>query len=178
MIAILLFRMISSGNLYKTWILDLLEISCFVNLLVFCLIQLFILGGNKDQSYNFVVINISISVTFVVFFIIIVYHILTECFALTSLWNKWKQNRRAPDEDEELVHLPGKDYNQPTYSIVDRLSNRDSLLPAVMEDNQKEDNEKCAKVKGCTKQAQTVEYFSESNQAECQLETSYKLITH
>ena len=176
MIAILLFRMISSGNLYKTWLLDMLEISCFVNLLLFCLIQLYILGGNKDQSYNFIVINVSVSVTFVMFFIIIVYHILTECFALTSLWKKWKQNRRLLDEDEEAeVNTPSEDYNQPTYSIVDRPSKSDILLPAVVEDNEKDD-EKCANVTR-TKVAQNAEYFSENDQVKHQLKTPYKLIT-
>ena len=179
MIAILLFRMISSGNLYKIWLLDLMEISSFVNLLLFCLIQLFILGGNKDQSYNFVVINISVSVTFIMFFTIIVYHVLTECFALTSLWKKWKQNRRTPDEDEELVNIPAEDYNQPTYSIVDRPSKSDVLLPAVEENNEREEDKRCASMAmTCTKQVQDTEYFSENNQVKHQLETPYKLITH
>ena len=178
MIAILLLRMISSGNLYKKWLLDLLEISCFVNLLLFCLIQLFILGGNEDQSYNFVVINVSVSIIFAVFFIVVVYHVLTEYFALTSLWEKCKLNRRALDEDEEVLNIPGEDCNQPTYSIVDRPSKDDNIsLPAVVEDNEEEDNGQCAN-EICTKEAQNVECFSENNQVKHQLKTPYKLITH
>ena len=177
MIGILLIRMIIQGNLYKKWLLDMLETSCFVNLLLFCLMQLFLLGGNTDQSHdNFIVVNISVSFTFVLFFIVLVYHVLTECFTQSPLWNKWKRNERALDDEEEMVqNVTGEGFNQPTYSIVDRPTPRDTLLPAIVEDNEGKDSEECSKMI-CT---ENVEHFSEEiRHQQTSLQTPYKLITY
>lgn len=109
----------------------MLEITCFVNLLLFCLIQLFILGNN-NINVNIIVVNVSVTFTFVLFCGILVYHI----FVCLSQSFKCKWRRRPLNEEDEadepcatLVNKP----NKPTYSIVERPTPNESSLPGGIE---------------------------------------------
>ena len=175
MVGILLLRMTFQGNLYKYWLLDMLEITCFINLLFFCLIQLFILGNN-NININIIVVNISVSFTFVMFFIIVVYHVVKDCVSRSFLWNYCKWRRRALDKEDEIDE-PGSthEFNQPTYSIVERPTRNESLLPEGLEEN---DNTERA-MEMCHKKEHNERHSCDELKHELtSLTTPYKLITY
>ena len=47
---LLLLKGFANKSIYKRWPLDVLEVSCYVNILCFCLANLFALAGNRDGT--------------------------------------------------------------------------------------------------------------------------------
>lgn len=71
MCALLLLYIYLKRNVYRKWQLNLLELSCYVNLLLFCLAKFFTLAGNHEQT---VIAYISVSFSVLLFAIICAYH--------------------------------------------------------------------------------------------------------
>ena len=50
MTGLLLLKGFANKSIYKKWPLDVLEVSCYINILCFCLAMLFALAGNRDGT--------------------------------------------------------------------------------------------------------------------------------
>ena len=64
--------------MYKKWTTGILEVICYVSLVLFCLATFYTL---KNQRAKAVVANTSVSITFVFFLGVLTYHVLTEVIA-------------------------------------------------------------------------------------------------
>lgn len=89
-VGLLIISGYAKNKVYRRWPLNLLEISCYVNLLCFCLAKLFTLTENSD---GITIAYISGSFTVVSFTTVLVYHVYTELFSQTikRLWKILKQ---------------------------------------------------------------------------------------
>ena len=84
MICLFLLKGYSQGStIYRKWSIDVLEMACYVNIVLFCLSESFTFDSNRHRS---VVAYVSVSITFVLFLVILTYHIFTELFSKTKLW--------------------------------------------------------------------------------------------
>ena len=110
------------------------------------------------------------------FFIIVVYHVVKECVSRSFLWNYCKWKRRALGKEDEIDE-PGSthEFNQPTYSIVERPTQNESLLPEGLEEN---DNTERA-MEMCHKKEHNERHSCDELKHELtSLTTPYKLITY
>ena len=62
-------------RLYRQWLIEVIEIICHFNLMIFCIATFFTL---EDENAKASVANISISITFLLFLGILLYHIYSE----------------------------------------------------------------------------------------------------
>ena len=84
MTGLLFLKGYSQGSkIYKKWYLDFLEMSCFVNLILLCLIELF--DGGRYKSIS-VTAYVSVSYTMILFAVVLVYHIIVELIVKTICW--------------------------------------------------------------------------------------------
>ena len=91
-----------ADNIYKQSLLDYLEITCYLNLLLLSLIILtFASVGNPDSHVTEVSVNISVSVIFLMALCVLLYHIHTtlcdikayKCWSERIMhWRKWSTN--------------------------------------------------------------------------------------
>ena len=111
----------AKNKVYRRWPLNLLEVSCYVNLLCFCLAKLFTLTENSD---GITIAYISGSFTVVSFTTVLVYHVYTELFSQTikRLWKILKQGNQEFASvrflEAEINTVTDHDENQPTHSEV------------------------------------------------------------
>ena len=63
------------GQIYKTWMIDILETSCYLNIILLSAATLFLFESKRDQT---TVTFISVFITFVLSFIVIVHHTYRE----------------------------------------------------------------------------------------------------
>ena len=87
LICILLLKEIIgiSGRVYKKWPIEILEISCYVNLILFCFATLFAL---KNENLKASIAYTSVSITFVLFLGVLLYHAFTEVILKTKIWKR------------------------------------------------------------------------------------------
>ena len=138
-----------NGCIYRKWPLDVLEITCYINLTVLSFAGLYTLEAQQDQR---VVGYISGTITFALFLIVLIYHMFTEtCFKKTKIANKlkWIRGERHVDEDEDPVdyQLADNDLSvpcQPTVTWVDPPSHKEQTLssPVDLHKIVREDNNK------------------------------------
>ena len=81
-----LFR--SRSAIYKHRPVEFLEISCYVNILWFCLARYHTMERERGQ---FIVSYVSGGVTLILFLLVVSYHALFELFLKTKLWKKIKR---------------------------------------------------------------------------------------
>ena len=72
------------GRIYKNWMIDLLETTCYLNIILLSAATLFLFESKRDQT---LITFISVFITFVLCLIIIVYHTYKE------IWLKLIRNR-------------------------------------------------------------------------------------
>ena len=87
LICILLVKEIISvsGRVYKKWPIEILEVSCYVNLILLCFTTLFEL---QNERFKACIVYTSVSITIVLFIGVLLYHIFTEVIFKTKLWNR------------------------------------------------------------------------------------------
>ena len=107
MTGLLLLKGYSQGSrIYRKWSLDLLEMSCYVNLLLFCLAELFSLKGNRNRH---VIAYISGSHSLTLCVVVFIYHIFAEFVSKTKHWKGLtQQNKQILEgnkkmEESELI---------------------------------------------------------------------------
>ena len=89
-IIMLLKSTVKGMRIYKKWFIEFLEISCYVNLILFCFAKYFILQDERDPT---VIAYISGAIAFVLFTVAILYHLFMEVFMKTKIWKKWSNER-------------------------------------------------------------------------------------
>ena len=99
MICILVLKSYSQGSLYRKWLLDILEMACYVNIALFSLTELFILEGNRNQK---ITAYISGSITIILFLLILIYHLFTEVIPMAKIQNMFK---RKQERQPEVLHI-------------------------------------------------------------------------
>ena len=128
-----------SGHLYRNFILNLLELVVYMNLVLFSIIKLYALGL-KSVEIEIVVAYISGSVIFTLSVTVLVYHIFSEIIAKTKVWKKiadkchWRRNRTVFQEsiiDDE--HSNQLSRSIPTFSEIGRPSSKEKPLSALIE---------------------------------------------
>ena len=128
----------SNNGVYKQWPLEVLEIICYVNIVWFCL-SFISLKGERGHIASY----ISGTITFVLFFIVVVYHILTElCFKL-RIWKRLKQqrNRRFKDTENEQINLNKNKGTPVTVSEVDPPTQSELPVSALIDQAEPIENE-------------------------------------
>jgi hypothetical protein len=95
MTGILFLKGYSQGSrIYKEWYLDFLEMSCFVNLILLCLAELFDGGSKSATAY------VSVSYTMIIFAAVLAYHIIVELIVKAMCWKKFITNLRCKKHTE------------------------------------------------------------------------------
>ena len=89
--------------MYNKRPVEILEVSCYVNLTLLCLVAIFVL---ENENAKAAVSNTSVSVTFILFLGVLCYHVYTELIAKTKRWRKYIINKypgTLQQESEILV---------------------------------------------------------------------------
>ena len=133
----LLFLKGHFGMIYKNWIVDVIEMVCYLNTALFSAAILFTL---ETGEYQTVVTFTSVSVMFILVLFVLAYHIHTELFL--KLWMKFKPSQRRSSKNEG-VHdsTPGVSCGNttPTSSTVDGLpSRKKQAVPSVYSEHKNE----------------------------------------
>ena len=125
-----------SNRVYKKWLIEILEISCFMNLILLCLATFFSLEKERRRS---VVSNVSVSITFILLVGILFYHLFTEL--MTKLWKIIRAQKcsslQAPESQlqqaEESLQM-----SEPTSTVVDgpRKAYNNELREALLDTDQ------------------------------------------
>ena len=101
MTGILFLKGYSQGSrIYKKLHLDFLEMSCFVNLILLCLAELF--DGGRDESRN-VTAYVSVSFTMILFAAVLAYHIIAELIIKAICWKKFIARCKKHTEILDLI---------------------------------------------------------------------------
>ena len=115
---------------YKSWQVEVLEIICYANIVVFCLTTLYSSKvGNSQDAISY----ISGTITLLLLLIVLTYHVVTQLFFKTQFGKKLKNrlNRQFSDvENEEQVSFVAQDSEEgkpATYSEVDPPPRRDAV---------------------------------------------------
>lgn len=78
----------SNSAIYKKWPLEVLEVISYINIVWFCLASYYTVESERGQ---WIVSYVSGSITFVLFLIVLAYHVINECFVKTNLYQILKQ---------------------------------------------------------------------------------------
>ena len=132
MTGVLLLKGFANKCIYKRWPLDVLEVSCYANILCFCLATFYTLAGNRDGT---VIAYISGSLIILKFTIVISVELLSKP-ALT-LWSKCKRRMHKEQEiyEAELNQEAGHEL-EVTYSEVPSPAAREEVALSCLTDNQ------------------------------------------
>ena len=96
MTGVLFLKGYSQGSrIYKNWYLDFLEMSCYVNLILLCLVELFDSGNNEHGN---VTAYVSVSYTMVLFAVVLGYHIIAEFIVKAPCWKCLITNHKKHTE--------------------------------------------------------------------------------
>ena len=94
---LLISKIVGIGNrIYKKWLIEVLEVANYMNLLLLCLATFFSLGNRRARK---AAINISVSFTFLQLLCILFYHTFTEL--ITKPWKKAIGQTRPSVEQSE-----------------------------------------------------------------------------
>ena len=137
---LLLYKALLHSQVYKKWPIELLELTCYFNILVLSFSKLFVLLAVKERN-QMVPAYISVSVTFVLFLAIITYHLITELFLGSTIWKKMTKLMISQDNTSQSDILEAandhtySDSSEPTISVLDGPSCELSL---TLKDNELE----------------------------------------
>ena len=109
-------------RIYKKRALEALELACYFNITLFCLVKLFIIieATKRDQA---IVAYVSGSITFTLFIAVVAYHVLIEVCSVEKILKHIRQ-RKERDENVELSNCSLTNNFQtsqpePTVSVID-----------------------------------------------------------
>ena len=125
MSTLLLIKSILSFQIYKRWLIEVLELVCYFNIILFCLAKLFIIieATKRDQA---VIAHVSGSVTFTLLIVVAVFHVLTEvCSTEKALKHFCKKKQNEEDDLGDILPESNSQGSQqvPTMSVVDAPTN-------------------------------------------------------
>ena len=138
--SLLLYKALLQSRVYKKWPIELLELTCYFNILVLSLSKLFVLLVAKERD-RMVPAYLSVSITFILFLVVVIYHLITELFSKTKIWKKMTKQMISRDNDRQNDILEAVndrkycDSSEPTISIVDGPS---CVIPLTLKDNELE----------------------------------------
>ena len=121
-IGILLFKEIISvrNRVYKKWPLEIVEVSCYLNVVLFSFATLFALENDEIRAY---IAYTSVFITSVILVGILVYHIITEIISKTKPYKAIMKHtaafccsRKTSEEDRDNIELTEAHYR--TRSMV------------------------------------------------------------
>ena len=129
-----LLRGMLSFQVYKKWLIEVLELTCYFNIILFCLAKLFIIieATKRDQA---IIAYVSGSITLALFVAVAGFHVLTEVCSIQRAFKHFYQ--RKQEEGIDLGNFTSGSGSQesqcvPTMSVVDAPANqgdRDALDP-------------------------------------------------
>ena len=91
---LLLMKFVSAFSpVYKKWPVEYVEVICYVNLILLCMASFF----SRDNETKAIVTNISVSVTFILFMCVLLYHIFSE-LTCPRLMGRKQQRGNRPQE--------------------------------------------------------------------------------
>ena len=122
MSTLLLLKSMLSFQVYKRWLIEALELTCYFNIILFSIVKLFIIieASKRDQT---IITYVSGSITLVLFAAVVCFHILTELCSMEKAL-KYFYRRNQGNGDIDLCDCsPGSDFQGsqcvPTMSVVD-----------------------------------------------------------
>ena len=133
-ITLLIIQAQQSNPIYKNSLIETLEVLCYMNLLMLCLITSYLLNSEKNHSQP-VVAYISVSITIFLLVLVLSYHVYTEI--VIKIWRKLKEagdngpggrqcvNNGQPDQLERAQAV----INAPNIPLLD--DNDEQLMQAV-----------------------------------------------
>ena len=74
-----------SGRIYKKWPVEILEVSCYINLILFCFATFFELQNERLKAH---IAYTSVSFTIILFIGVLFYHLFTEVISKTKIWKR------------------------------------------------------------------------------------------
>ena len=114
---LLISKIVGIGNrIYKKWPIEVLEVASYMNLLLLCLATFFSLENKRVRK---AVINISVSITFLLLLGILFYHIFTEL--MIKPWKKANDQTRPSIEQSVGDSDPSESFQMSaaTSTVVD-----------------------------------------------------------
>ena len=133
MTGILLLKGFANKSIYKRWPLDVLEVSCYANILCFCLATLYTLAGNIYRDGT-VIAYISGSLIILKFIIVLSVELLSK--PALRLWSKYKQRIHQMEELHEAELNQEGHQLEVTYSEVPAPAACEEVAQSCLSDNQ------------------------------------------
>ena len=132
MFTLIILKLALHGPIYRKLPVEILEATCYINIIVLSFATFYTLEAKKDQ---FIVAYISVTATIALFFTVFIYHMFTEMCSKTSLWKKLTKIRINSNSETENsprrsllnYHQVEGDLPQPTVSWLDAPQNELSL---------------------------------------------------
>ena len=124
---LLLLKGFANKSIYKRWPLDVLEVSCYVNILCFCLANLFALAGNRDGT---AMAYVSGSLIVIEFAAILCAELLSK--PIMRLWSKYKQRMQHTEMIYE-AELKEDRHFEITYSEVSAPPREEVALSSLVD---------------------------------------------
>ena len=132
MAGLLLLKGFTNKSIYKRWLIDVLEVSCYVNLLCFCLATLFALAGNRDGT---VIAYVPGSLVVFEFAAVLSVELLSK--PAIRLWSKCRQRMQQNEKLYEAELVNQEDHQlDVTYSEVSGPAAREEMALCRLTDGQ------------------------------------------
>ena len=120
-ITLLVIQAQRSNPIYKNSLIESLEVLCYMNLLMLCLVTLYLLNSEKHHS-QIIVAHISVSFTIFLLVLVLSYHVYSEI--VKKQWRKLREAR-----GNGVVNNGHAVINQPNVPLLD--DSDDQLMQAV-----------------------------------------------
>ena len=106
------------GQVYKNWMIDMMELVSYFNLILFSIAVFFTLKSDIPPN---VAVYISGITVFILVLVILAYHFFHE--VCLKVWKRVKQKRRSVDDNEKAYHLLIESSKpKPTCTVMGSLS--------------------------------------------------------
>ena len=106
------------GRIYKNWIVDTVEMICYLNIALISIIKLFTLEAEKDQT---ILACISGTITLTLLVVVLIYHIFTElCLKVRRRTKTRSDEINGGDDSCSQLDLDSRNLCESASSAVDR----------------------------------------------------------
>ena len=114
-------------QVYKNRVLEALDLACYFNIILFCLVKLFFIV-EATKANQTIIAYVSVSITFALFIAVIAFHVLTETCSIKKILKSIICQRREIDDNVGLDDSSPSTTSQrgkpvPTVSVVDAPTN-------------------------------------------------------